>query len=129
MKTAINLQVLRVFAPVLIVVGVLGFVLPPSAALTSGAAPYNIFHLVFGVIGLGCVFSGKLDAVRAFNLGFGLIDLYQAVASLTDLWPRSLFLWTRVDDALHVIVGALLVGFALGADRERVPSPLGRGSG
>ncbi|MDP2275246.1 MAG: hypothetical protein Q8K32_31160 [Archangium sp.] len=132
MKTPINLQVLRVFAPILIVVGILGFVLPPAASVTSGAAPYNVFHLVFGVIGLGCVFSGKLNAVRAFNLGFGLIDLYQAVASLTDLWPRSLFKWTRVDDALHVVVGALLVAFALGADRERVPSPIGpigRGSG
>ncbi|MDP3156900.1 MAG: hypothetical protein Q8N23_29790 [Archangium sp.] len=132
MKTPINLQVLRVFAPILIVVGILGFVLPPAASVTSGAAPYNVFHLVFGVIGLGCVFSGKLNAVRAFNLGFGLIDLYQAVASLTDLWPRSLFMWTRVDDALHVVVGALLVAFALGADRERVPSPIGpigRGSG
>ncbi len=120
MKTPVNLQVLRVFAPILIVVGVLGFVLPPAASLTSGAAPYNIFHLVFGVIGLGCVFSGKLGAVRAFNLGFGLIDLYQAVASLTDLWPRSLFVWTRVDDALHVVVGTLLVGVALGADRVRL---------
>ncbi len=130
MKTPINLQVLRVFAPILIVVGVLGFVLPPAASLTSGAAPYNVFHLVFGVVGLGCVFSGRLDAVRAFNLGFGLIDLYQAVASLTDLWPRSLFLWTRVDDALHIIVGALLVAFALGTDRPLVSlSPPGRGSG
>lgn len=122
MKTPINLQVLRIFAPVLIIVGVLGFVLPPSASVTSGAAPYNIFHLSFGAIGLGCVFSGKLDAVRAFNLGFGLIDLYQAVASMADLWPRSLFLWTRVDDALHVIVGGLLVGFALAADRAQSPA-------
>ena len=122
MKTPINLQVLRIFAPVLIIVGVLGFVLPPAASLTSGAAPYNIFHLSFGIIGLGCVFSGKLDAVRAFNLGFGLIDLYQAVASMADLWPRSLFLWTRVDDALHVIVGGLLVGFALAADRAQSPA-------
>lgn len=119
MKTPLNLQVLRVFAPILIIVGVLGFVVPASAALTSGAAPYNVFHLVFGFIGLGCVLSGRLDAARAFNLGFGLIDLYQALASMADLWPRSLFLWTRVDDALHVVVGAALVGFALAADRVK----------
>lgn len=118
MKTPLNLQLLRLFAPILIIVGVLGFVLPPSAALTSGAAPYNVFHLFFGVIGLGCALSGKLDAARAFNLGFGAIDLYQALASVTDLWPRSLFLWTRVDDALHVIVGAILVAVALAADRS-----------
>lgn len=108
MKTP-NLLVLRFFAPVLIAVGVLGFVLPPEAALTSGAAPYNVFHLVFGAVGLACAFSGRLDAVRAFNLGFGVIDLYQVVASLADLWPRSLFLWTRVDDLLHLVVGAILV--------------------
>ena len=117
MKTPLNLQVLRLFAPILLVVGVLGFVLPPSAALTSGAAPYNVFHLIFGLIGLGCVLSGRLDAVRAFNLGFGIIDLYQALASVTELWPRSLFLWTRVDDVLHVVIGALLVAVAVRADR------------
>lgn len=119
MKTPLNMQVLRLFAPILIVVGVLGFVLPASVAMTSGAAPYNVFHIVFGVIGLGCVFSGKPDAVRAFNLGFGAIDLYQALASVTDLWPRSLFLWTRVDDILHVVIGALLVAVALFGERVR----------
>ena len=51
----VNMLVLRIFAPVLIVVGVLGFVLPESIAMTSGAAPYNVFHIVFGLIGLGCV--------------------------------------------------------------------------
>ena len=119
MKTPLNLQLLRLFAPILIIVGVLGFVLPASAALTSGATPYNIFHLIFGVIGLGCVMSGKLDAARAFNLGFGAIDLYQALASMADLWPRSLFLWTRVDDILHVVIGALLVAVGLAADRVK----------
>ena len=119
MKTPLNVQVLRLFAPILIAVGVLGFVLPASAAMTSGAAPYNVFHIIFGVIGLGCVFSGKLDAVRAFNLGFGAIDLYQALASVTDLWPRSLFLWTRVDDILHVVIGAMLVAVALFGERVR----------
>jgi hypothetical protein len=122
MKTPLNVQVLRLFAPILLVVGVLGFVLPPSAALTSGAAPYNVFHLLFGLIGLGCVLSGRLDAVRAFNLGFGIIDLYQALASVTELWPRSLFLWTRVDDVLHVVIGAALVAVALRADRA-LPRP------
>ncbi len=119
MKTPLNVQVLRLFAPILIAVGVLGFVLPASAAMTSGAAPYNVFHIIFGVIGLGCVFSGKPDAVRAFNLGFGAIDLYQALASVTDLWPRSLFLWTRVDDILHVVIGAMLVAIALFGERLR----------
>lgn len=122
MKTPLNVQVLRLFAPVLVLVGGLGFVLPASVALTSGATPYNVFHLLFGVVGLGCVASGRLPAARAFNLGFGLIDLYQALASGLHLWPEAAFRWTRVDDALHVVVGAGLVAVAVLADRRSAVS-------
>lgn len=119
MKIPFNLHVLRLFAPILLVVGVMGLVTPPSAtSLTSSAALYAVFHLVFGAIGLACVASRNLGAMRLFNLGFGLVDLYQAVASATDLWPCSLFLWTRVDDGLHVVVGLALVAVALGTDRQ-----------
>lgn len=116
-KTPINLLVLRVFAPLLVVVGVLGFVMPESVALTSGAAPYNIFHLVFGAVGVGCVLSKQLNAVRAFNVGFGLIDLYQAVASFADLWPKAVFQWKVADDVLHVVIGLGLVAVGVMADR------------
>jgi len=119
MKLPFNLHVLRLFAPILLAVGVMGLVTPSSpTSLTSSAAPYAVFHLAFGAIGLACVASRNLAAMRLFNLCFGLIDLFQAVASVTDLWPRSLFLWTRVDDGLHVLVGAALVGVALGTDRR-----------
>ncbi|MFO0594826.1 MAG: hypothetical protein U0228_05970 [Myxococcaceae bacterium] len=114
-----NTLLLKAFGPILLVVGVLGFVTPPELALTSGAAPYNIFHLVFGAIGTACAFSGRLEAARAFNLGFGVIDLYQALASLLSLWPQSLFLWKRADDVLHVVIGLLLVGVAVFMDRPR----------
>lgn len=116
-KTPVNLLVLKVFAPVLLVVGVLGFVMPASMALTSGAAPYNIFHLIFGAVGLGCVFSKRLDAVRSFNIGFGLIDLYQAIASFVDLWPKAAFQWKVADDVLHVVIGLGLVAVGVLADR------------
>ena len=109
----LNWIVLVVFAPILIVVGVLGFVLPESASLTSGAPAYNWFHIAFGVAGLLLALTKRESYARAFNLGFGLIDLYQAAASFLHLFPESHFRWTRVDDALHVIVGALLVGVAL----------------
>jgi len=123
LKPPVNVWVLRVFAPILIGVGVLGFVLPDSMSLTSGAAPYNVFHLVFGVLGLGCVLSKQQAVVKAWNLGFGLIDLYQAVASFAGLWPKSLFGWKTADDVLHVVIGTLLVGVAVLADRHR-PHPL-----
>ncbi len=41
--------------------------------------------------------------------GFGLIDLYQALASYFHLLPEKYFLWTRADDILHILIGATLV--------------------
>ena len=115
----LNWLVLVVFAPVLILVGVLGFVLPESASLTSTASAYNWFHIAFGVLGLLLALTKRESYARAFNLGFGLVDLYQAAASFLDLFPETHFRWTRVDDALHVVVGALLVGVALYARQGR----------
>ncbi len=117
----LNRRVLLLFAPILTLVGFLGFLVPAEAALTSGAAPYNLFHIGFGLLGVGCLVSRRLAVIRAFNIGFGLIDVYQAVAGLLGLWPQSIFLWTRVDDGLHWVVGASLIGVGLLADRERPP--------
>jgi hypothetical protein len=53
--------------------------------------------------------SGKGRQASFFNFDFGLIDLYQAIASFLNLPPRGFFLWTRVDDILHVVLGVALV--------------------
>jgi hypothetical protein len=105
----LNSLTLAIFAPILVLVGILGFVIPANKSLTSGATSYNIFHIVSGVIGVIIILSGYEGAIRAFNIGFGLIDLYQAVASFANLFPKQYFKWTRVDDILHVVVGAILV--------------------
>ncbi len=105
----LNHYVLAVFAPLLIVVGVLGFLLPENKSLTSGAPAYNIFHIVFGIIGLVILLAGNEAWTRAFNVGFGVIDLYQAVASFAGLFPKALFKWKRADDVLHIVIGAFLV--------------------
>lgn len=105
----LNSLTLAIFAPILILVGILGFVIPANKSLTSGATSYNIFHIVFGVIGVAIMLTGHEGAIRAFNIGFGLIDLYQAVASFANLFPKKYFKWTRVDDILHIVVGAILV--------------------
>ena len=47
----------------------------------------------------------KSKFASVFNLDFGLIDIYQAIASFLNLPPREYFLWTKVDDILHVILG------------------------
>ena len=105
----LNRRVLLVFAPVLILIGVLGFVLPASKSLTSGEPAYNVFHIISGALGLLIVLRKNESSIRAFNVGFGLVDLYQAAASFAHLFPEKQFHWTRTDDALHVFVGAALV--------------------
>lgn len=105
----LNYITLAIFAPVLMLVGIAGFAIPPAHALTSGAPAYNIFHLVFGVLGLLVVWTRGETSTSLFNLGFGLIDLYQAFASYAHLPPQEYFLWTRVDDILHIVIGLALV--------------------
>jgi len=105
-KKDINNITLAIFAPVLILAGIAGFLMPQQMSLTSGAAPYNIFHIFFGCVGLIFLLRGKAPL---FNLGFGLIDLYQAAASFLNLPPKQYFLWTRVDDVLHIVIGLALV--------------------
>ena len=106
----------RVFAPALVGVGVAGFVLPAGKSGTSTAPAYNVFHLAFG--GLGLAASTDRRATRAFLVGFGLVDLYQLVASRRHWFPARQFRWTSVDDLLHLVVGAGLVGVGLFGGRE-----------
>ena len=109
----LNRTTLLIFAPVLILTGVGGLLGPAPFDLMSNAVPYDIFHIVFGVIGLGCVLSDRPALVRGFNVGFGAIDLYQAVASFAGLFPAALFRYHRGDDVLHIVIGAALVAIGL----------------
>ncbi len=98
-----------IIAPLLVLTGIAGFVIPEQYSLMSSAAPYNIFHLIFGTLGL-LLMSLKSDLpASAFNLGFGLIDLYQVLASVVGLTPIQYFHWTYVDDVVHVLLGFALV--------------------
>ncbi|MCG3160719.1 MAG: hypothetical protein JMDDDDMK_01794 [Acidobacteria bacterium] len=112
----LNFLTLAIFAPILVLVGILGFIIPPDKSPTSGAAPYNIFHITFGVIGALIVLINHPSAIKAFNIGFGLIDLYQAIASHLGLFPKHIFKWTRVDDILHIVIGIALVVIGVFAD-------------
>lgn len=117
MKKPLNSLLLTAFAPILIVAGILGFVTPPSLALMSGATPYNLFHIFFGLVGVGVLATKRVSLAKLFNIGFGAIDLYQAVASFAGLFPTTLFAYKRADDVLHIVLGLLLVGIGLFADR------------
>jgi Domain of unknown function (DUF4383) len=107
----VNRTVAKIFGPTLILTGIAGFVVPPKKAATSGAPAYNVFHLVFGALGI--VASRRRGTARAFNLGFGAIDLYQAVASRRGWFPQRWFRWKVADDVLHVTIGAGLVAAGL----------------
>jgi len=110
-RKSLNYYTLLIFAPVLILTGLLGFILPDG--LMSNAPAYNIFHIIFGLIGLAFVAGGNENLIRAFNIGFGLIDLYQALASFMDWFPESWFQWKTADDVLHIVIGAALVFIGL----------------
>ena len=104
-----NYYILAIFAPLLIITGIAGFLIPADKGLTSGAPPYNIFHILFGLLGVVLVLTNNAGGIRWFNIGFGLIDLYQAAASFLHLFPEKQFKWKRADDVLHIVIGAALV--------------------
>lgn len=110
-KRGLNYITLLIFAPLLVLAGTLGFVLPET--ILSGAPAYNLFHLFFGLLGIACVASKSDLLIRIFNGGFGLIDLYQAAASFLDLFPEEYFQWKVGDDLLHLILGFLLFTIAI----------------
>lgn len=109
MQRSINYYTLLIFAPILIFTGIVGFFIPEQYALMSGQASYNIFHIVFGVIGLACLFSQSIKAIRLFNGIFGAIDVYQLLASFFLWFPHDYFLWKPTDNILHLLIGGWLV--------------------
>jgi hypothetical protein len=103
-----NWRVLVVFGPVLIGTGIAGFLIPPRFALMSGAPPYNVFHIVFGAIGTVLVLAKSATGIAAFNLGFGIADLYQAVAGVAGFFPARAFRYKPADHVVHVVLGIAL---------------------
>ena len=119
---SLNQKTLLVLGPLLLLTGISGFVIPERYSLMSGATPYNLFHIIFGVLGLWLAMSNSDLGASAFNLGFGLLDLYQALASVVGLAPIQYFHWTYVDDVVHVLLGFALVligGYGLRNWKER----------
>ena len=105
----LNQMTLAVLGPLLLLTGIAGFVVPERYSVMSNAAPYNLFHIIFGVAGLWLVMANSDLWASAFNLVFGLIDLYQALASAIGLAPIQYFHWTYADDVVHVLLGFALV--------------------
>jgi hypothetical protein len=105
----VNRRLLALFAPILVIAGAAGFLVPPRLALMSGETSYNVFHILFGLLGTGLVVARRTRGIAAFNFVFGLIDLYQAVAGLTGLFPSAVFRYRPADHVLHVVLGLVLM--------------------
>ena len=105
----VNGRVLAALGPVLIVTGIVGFFTPPRLALMSGAPAYNVFHIVFGIIGTALVLAKSARGVAAFNLAFGAADLYQAVAGIGGFFPARQFRYKPADHVVHIVLGLGLV--------------------
>jgi hypothetical protein len=108
-----NLRLLAVFGPVLIATGIAGLLLPSRLSLMSGAAPYDVFHLVFGAIGTAFVLARSARLAALFNLVFGAIDLYQAAAGMMGIFPAQIFALRPADHVAHVVLGTTLVLFGV----------------
>ena len=108
-----NLWLTGLFGPVLILTGVAGLLLPARLSLMSNAVPYDLFHIAFGLLGVALVAARSARGAALFNLGFGAIDLYQALAGLTGVFPAGVFHLKPADHAVHVVLGLLLVIFGV----------------
>ena len=105
----VNGRVAGVFGPVLILTGIAGFLIPPRLALMSGAPAYNVFHIVFGLIGTALVLARiPTRRRRRSTLGFGAIDLYQVVAGVGGFFPARPFRYKTADHVLHLVLGLAL---------------------
>ena len=91
----------------------LGVVALSLSSGNSSAPAYNIFHILFGFAGLVIVLTGVGHASSIFNLAFGAIEVYQAVADGAGWFPQQLFAWRPLDTQLHWVAGVLLA--AIGA--------------
>lgn len=108
----LNFLILLIFAPTLVLVGILGFITPASLKRISTEPAYNIFHIVCGVIGAVVLLSNNDSALKSFNMVFGLLNIYQFAASYANQFPAQYFKWTRIDNIIHFLLGAFFLVIA-----------------
>ena len=51
------------------------------------------------------VLAKRARGAARFNLVFGLIDLWQALAGVTGLFPAALFALQPADHVVHLVIG------------------------
>jgi hypothetical protein len=118
-----NLLVAGIFGAILIVTGLVGLVARDPAGLMSQAVPYDLFHIAFGSLAVGLALRRQRTGAALFNLGFGLIDLWQVVAGLSRLFPAALFALKPGDHIVHLVLGVVLTACGLAGLRRATGSP------
>lgn len=105
------------FCLLLLYAGLTPLVAPDPESAVSLAPAYAWFHLGSAAAGLAAALvQGR--AASWFLTVFGLVDLYQFAASAAGWFPQNLFRWTKTDDALHLILGAVLTILGSAALRQ-----------
>jgi hypothetical protein len=99
-----------------------------AGGLPSAATAYNLFHLLAGLVGVGVLVSSRRHprGAAVFNAGFGLVDLYQAIAGIVGWAPARLFELRPADHVVHVVLGIALLAVALPLVRPRAYQGDGR---
>lgn len=112
----LNFLILVITAPLLVLVGILGYITPSGLKRISTEPAYNIFHIVCGLCAAIVLLSNNDDAVKTYNIVYGILNLYQFAASFARQFPFQYFKWTRTDNVIHLLAGSLLVAIALLGD-------------
>jgi hypothetical protein len=115
---------------VFIVVGLLGFTVSGGHSLaghTGGQllglfqvnSLHNLVHIAVGAVMVAAAIAGTRSA-RAVNTLIGAVYLALGVAGLfiTGDNPLNVIALNGADNGLHLVIGAVLVGVGLGADRR-----------
>ncbi len=105
----LNFLILVIISPILILVGIVGFITPDSKKIVSTETAYNIFIIASGVLGAVILLSNHDLVLKGFNVILGLTGLYQAVAARTRWFPWHYFRWTRVDIIINTVIGLLFL--------------------
>jgi len=105
----LNFLILKFLAPILILIGVLGYIIPNEYNLMSNENFYNLFQINIGLIGMILLFTMNIKLIRGFNIALGAFNIYQVFSSYFGIFPDELFNYTLTDDIVHLDIGIALL--------------------
>jgi hypothetical protein len=118
-----------VVGAVFVVVGLLGFTVSGDHAFAGHTGAnlilfqvnglHNVVHLAVGIVLILAAIAGT-RAARTANTGIGAVYLILGVLGLflPTASALNLIALNGADNALHIVIGLVLVAFGLGADRR-----------